>query len=167
MHNPSAGRGPLFAREVAAEAGLKVVIGTGYARDAALPPSVREASTAELADRLVADISSGIDGLQVRAGLIADIEVSRLIRDTERRTLEAAAIAQARTGAALSIRPDIESETLVYDEVLDLAASAGADLTRVAIFGLVPDRATCSCSRPSQREDASWGSTCSARIIGS
>ena len=62
------GRDPEGLRRVAASAGVQIVMGTGWYREAVYPDYVARSSVDQLADRLVADIVDGVGDTGVRAG---------------------------------------------------------------------------------------------------
>ena len=51
-----------------------------------------------MADAMVGEVVGGVDGSDVRCGIIGEIGCSWPLVDTERRSLQAAAIAQKETG---------------------------------------------------------------------
>ena len=130
------GAGPRVAdvAEAAAEAGVRVVFGTGFYLESTQPESVVTAPESEIVERLVADIREGIDGGAFRAGIIGEIGTSDPIRPTEIKVLRAAAIAQRETGAALNVH--LEEWGGNGTEVLDIIESQGGDLTRVILSHL-------------------------------
>ena len=66
-------RDPLFLYDCAQRTGVCIVASTGHYLDGFYPPSVVQASTAEIAAGMVSDITAGIGGGPVRAGAIAEI----------------------------------------------------------------------------------------------
>lgn len=131
-------RDPQFSLDLGARSGLSTIVSTGFWQDAWLPDAIHQASIDDLSSMLVGDIVDGIAHSGIRAGLIGDIAVSRVITATERKTLAAAGVAQQETGAAISLRLEIGSAGDEYAAALDLLQGAGADLAHVAVFGLVP-----------------------------
>ena len=138
IHGVGYPRDPEFCRQVAARVGLMTVAGTGFRKDAWLPTEVRNATVDDLADILIRDITRGIDDSRIRAGVVGEVGVSRVLTPTERRTLAAAARAQRETGVGIGVHLDIGSMPAEYHLALDILESTGADLERVAVFGLVP-----------------------------
>ncbi len=60
------GRSPAGLRRLAEATGLHVVMGCGWYRERVYPPYVYELSTNQLADRLIAELSDGVDGTGIR-----------------------------------------------------------------------------------------------------
>lgn len=123
---------PLGVRRVSAESGLNIVMGCGWYRAPTHPPGLDELTEDDVLDRLVRDVTVGLEDTDVRAGIIGEIGCSVPLHDNERKVLRAAARAQALTGAPLSIHPPFEDERLLF-EVLELVAELGADLRRVIV----------------------------------
>ena len=96
-----------------------------------LPVSVSHSLIAGLVgvDELVADILADLrDGSAVPAGIIGEIGCSWPWTEAERRSMQAAVIAQQETGAALTIHPGRHPDAPF--EILALVRAAGADLSR-------------------------------------
>ena len=130
-------RDPEFVRRLATRVGIQVVLGTGFFKAAWLPDYVRSLSVEDLENLLVREINQGIDGSNVRAGVIGEIGVSRRMLPVEERTLAAAARAQHRTGCGVLLSLDVGSTRIEFERVIDLVRSEGVDLSRVAIGHLI------------------------------
>jgi phosphotriesterase-related protein len=116
---------------VARETGLHIVAPTGYYLESGYPRYVYEMSTAALADRMVAEITEGIDGTAVRAGIIGEIGTGpKAITPAEERVFRAAAWAQVRTGAAITTHTYFQE--LAMDQ-LAIFEEEGVDLRRVVV----------------------------------
>ncbi len=132
MSNWGLGRQPQGLVEVAKKTGLNIVMGCGYYIAASHPAAARHMSAEQMAEEMIADILLGVDGSEVRAGVIGEIGCSDPLEPDERKSLEAAACAQRRTGAALNIHPSPFNDRLVH-EIVDILGNAGADLARVVV----------------------------------
>ena len=128
---------PLGIRRVATRTGLHVILGCGWYRAPSHPKDVAGMTPDEVYDRILEDVTVGIDGTDVRAGIIGEIGCSVPLHPDEEKVLRAAAGVQRQTGVALSIHPPMGSpktshlvpETL--NQVLDILAAEGCDPTRV------------------------------------
>lgn len=67
------GRDPVRLRRMAERTGLTVVMGTAFYRWPYRSDAVRALSVQAMADRLVADITVGVDGTGIRAGIIGEV----------------------------------------------------------------------------------------------
>jgi phosphotriesterase-related protein len=138
-------RDPLFMKRLAARAGIQVIMGTGYYKDAWLPPEVHDMSVEDMAQVMVREIMEGVSwegcapgDTGIHAGVIGEMGVSRPMTRTEEKALLAAARAQRETGAAISVHFDLGTQAAEYHHALDILQSEGADLNRVAVDHLVP-----------------------------
>ncbi len=125
------GRDPKGITRVARATGLNVVMGSGYYTAGSLGPEMATKTEAEISEEIIRDITVGVGGTGIRAGLIGEIGCSWPLHDYERKTLKAAAAAQQKTGACLSVHPGRNSKAPF--EVVDILEQAGADLSRVII----------------------------------
>jgi len=131
MTNRSMGQDPAAIAGISRATGLNMVIGCGHYIDATLAPRTRAMTEEELAAEMVADLTTGIGRTGVRAGVIGEIGCSWPITRDEKKTLRAAAMAQAQTGAAVNVHPNRnESGPL---EAMAILTEAGADPGRVVI----------------------------------
>lgn len=111
--------------------GCAVVAAAGVYTAPYLDAATRAADTETLAARFVEEITVGLDGTTVRAGLIGEIGCSWPLEDCERRALVAAAKAARQTGAGISVHPGRHPRAPF--EIVDILGEAGADLDRVAL----------------------------------
>ncbi len=124
-------RDPAGLAAASASAGIHVVAAAGFYCEAYLDPALASLTTAEIAERFIAEIEQGLDGTAIRAGLIGEIGCSWPMAPVERRALEAAAIAARATGAAISVHPGRHGDAPF--EIVAILSAAGADLSRVVI----------------------------------
>lgn len=116
---------------IAAASGANIVAATGYYSHVTYDSSVAESSEDELAAKMVADISEGIDGTTMRAGVIGEIGYTQNgLTAEERKVLQAVAQAHLATGAAIITHTP---EGLHADEQLELLIAAGVHPSRIMI----------------------------------
>lgn len=125
------GRDPEGQRAASRASGVHVVAATGTYTAPYLNAATAEQSEDALAARFTTEIRDGMDGTGIRAGLIGEIGCSWPLQPVERRALVAAARAQARTGAAISVHPGRHPDAC--GEILDILEGAGADLSYVVL----------------------------------
>lgn len=94
---------PLELRRIAREADVHVVAGCGTYLAALLPAPVRSMRASTLAGWLLDQVTLGLDGTDVRPGLIGELGTSEQVEPVEWRALDAAAEVQQRTGLAVSV----------------------------------------------------------------
>jgi 5-phospho-D-xylono-1,4-lactonase len=102
------GRAPEGLLAVAEVTGLHVVAATGFHRDAHYEGDhwVREASAEELVDLMVRELTEGMDGTSIRAGVIKVGASYHVVTPLEQRVFEAAAAAHTVTGAPLCVHTE-------------------------------------------------------------
>ena len=104
-------------------------MGAGFYVDALHPEGMDERSVDDLALEIASDLTDGVDGSGIKAGIIGEIGCTWPLTANERKSLAAAAIAQRETGAAITIHPGRNPEAPA--EILELLANSGADISRV------------------------------------
>lgn len=124
-------RDPEGLARASRQSGVHVVAAAGTYVEAYVDAATRALPVAALADRFIAEICSGLDGTGIRAGIIGEIGCSWPPTAFEIRALEAAAAAQAATGAAVSVHPGRHPDAC--GQILDVLAANGADLSRVVL----------------------------------
>jgi phosphotriesterase-related protein len=107
---------PAALARVSRATGVHVVLGTGYYVARTHPPDMAAKAVEAIAEEFVRDLTEGIDGTGVRAGLIGELGIGGRTavegiasldeaEPDELQVLRAAARAQRTTGAAISIHP--------------------------------------------------------------
>jgi phosphotriesterase-related protein len=123
-------RDPLGLRRLANVTGLRIVMGSGWYQKLRYSPALSRRSVESLADEIVREITLGCDNTDVRAGIIGEISVTNPAADEgERKVLQAAARASARTGAAILI--DCPASSAL--EALNILMGYGADPKRTVM----------------------------------
>jgi 5-phospho-D-xylono-1,4-lactonase len=126
------GRQPELLRQVAESTGVHIVAATGYHRDAHYEPGhpVLEATGEELAERIIAELESGMDETDIRAGVIKGGASHEQVSGAEERRLRAIARASATTGAPVVVHT--EAGTCGH-EIIDLLLDEGATIDRITL----------------------------------
>ena len=148
-------RDPSGLRTASRASGCAVVAAAGTYTAAYLDDATRAADTATLAARFAAEVQTGLDGTDIRAGLIGEIGCSWPLEPVEKRALVAAAQAARITGAGISVHPGRDPRAPF--EIVDILGDAGADLARVAICHM--DR-----TYPAGRDIGGYGPAALARL---
>jgi phosphotriesterase-related protein len=132
------GRNPQALARISKAAGIHVIMGSGWYREFGYPRQVEEHTSNELADILVREIEEGVGDSGIRAGFIGEIGTGRhYVKPAEERVFRAAALAQQRTGVAVSTHTT-RWGTLALEQIAMLE-EFGADLSRT-IIGHLGDR---------------------------
>lgn len=136
------GRRPEAIARIARANALRIVATTGAHRDEHYPNDhwIRELSEAQLAERFIADIASGMDATAIRAGMLKLGIGYWRISTFERRVIAAVGIAHAATSAPVMVHLEFGSAAI---EVLDLLREHGVppDAVVLAHIDRNPDAA--------------------------
>ena len=131
MTNRYMGRNPQFMLDLMRDTGINVVACTGYYQDAFFPEHVAAHSVEQLAQEMVDEIVIGIDGTELKAGIIAEIGSSEgVITPLEEKVFIAAARAHIETGRPISTHTSFSTMGV---EQLVLLQAHGVDLSRVTV----------------------------------
>lgn len=120
--------------DVAAATGLNIVAGTGFYMEIMHPPELAGLSVDEIAERMVADLTDGHDG--VICGLIGEIGISAEFTAAEERVLRAAGRAQIGTGVPVSVH--LPGWHRWGHRVLDCLAEEGVPASSVVLSHMNP-----------------------------
>ena len=97
--NVGIGRQPAGLRRVSERSGVHIVMGAGWYRERCYAPYINEEMPDQLAERLVVELTEGVDGTDIRAGFIGEIGTERgFITPAQERVFRAAGRAHVRTG---------------------------------------------------------------------
>lgn len=121
-------------RKVSERTGVHIIAGTGFYLESAQPSWLADASAAQIAEAILADIEHGEDG--VRPGIIGEIGVSAEFTHSERKSLVGACRAQVRTGLPMQVH--LPAWFRRAGEVLDVVEEEGVDPHRVILCHMNP-----------------------------
>lgn len=97
------GRDVKKLKQISEITGLNIVCSTGFYLHQFHPEWLNEATVEQIADIYIKELTEGIDGTDIKAGLIGEIASSpEGFIGNEKKILEAAAVASVKTGAAVS-----------------------------------------------------------------
>jgi len=123
------GRNPSGLVQIARKTGLNIIMGTGYYVDGTYPPNMDTRTEDELAGEMVREITVGINGTDVRAGIIGELGNSWPWTSNEQKVVRAAARAQRIAGASVTIHPARHERSPFA--IIETMTEAGADINRV------------------------------------
>ena len=136
------GRDPLGLARISRATGINIVMGSGYYVWQSHPEDMNDKSVESIAEEIINEIENGVKDTGIKPGVIGEIGCSWPMHPNELKSLEAAAIAQKNTGAAMTLHPVGPREA--KDQILNVIQKAGADCNKV-IFG--------HCDHYSDKED--------------
>lgn len=129
------GRNPLALQRISRATGVHIVMGCGWYRERVYPPFVAQEHPDRLAERLVQELTEGVDGTGIRPGFIGEIGTERFyITPAQERVFRAAARAQRRVGCAIMTHTTHWGELAI--EQLDLLKEEGVPAERVIVSHL-------------------------------
>ncbi len=129
--NIGLGREPIILRRIAEETGMNIVMGAGYYLGVTHPEDMDDRSEEAITEEIIADINVGVDGTEIKAGMIGEIGCAYPWDNNEKKSLRAAVEASKETGAALMVHPGRDPSSPV--EIAELVDKAGGDLSRTII----------------------------------
>jgi phosphotriesterase-related protein len=130
------GRDPRALKRISQASGLNIIMGAGYYLGSSHPVKVAGMTIDQIADEIVQEATAGVDGTDIKVGLIGEIGVSSDFTDQEEKSLRAAARAQARTGLPLMVH--LPGWFRLGHKVLDIAAVEGAELRHTVLCHMNP-----------------------------
>jgi phosphotriesterase-related protein len=154
------GRDPRALRRVSKATGLNVVMGAGYYLGSSHPEKVAAMTVEQIADEIVREATQGVDGSDVKIGLIGEIGVSSDFTAEEEKSLRGAAQAQVRTGLPLMVH--LPGWFRLGHRVLDVVAEEGADVRHTILCHMNPSHD----DQPYQQELAARGAFIEYDMIG-
>ncbi|HKJ66539.1 MAG TPA: phosphotriesterase-related protein [bacterium] len=130
MSPPDYRRDPEGLRRISEAADVHIICTTGYHKDIFSAPYVADRSVEELTNQFVREITEGINGSGIKAGVIKAGTMKNDLSAHAEKVLRAAARAQQATGAPVSTHTDAGT---MGPEQVNVLKSEGADLSRVII----------------------------------
>jgi phosphotriesterase-related protein len=121
----------IAVRQMAERTGLNIILGAGWYRETYYEQRLYRMKTDEIAEELVRDVEEGIDGTDVRAGVLGEIGAHfTWVSPVEERVFRAVARAHKKTG--LTILTHAINSSVGLDQ-LDILVDEGVDPRRVVI----------------------------------
>ena len=119
MTNQSMGRAPEHVRRLSEETGINIIMSTGYYLEETIDPAIMDLTAEDIAEKAVRDLTEGIPGSGMKAGVIGEIAWCREGPcEKELKTWEGMCIAACRTGAMVSTHPSCRLQTVPQAEYL-------------------------------------------------
>ncbi len=125
------GRDPVALRQISRGTGLNIVMGGGHYVYLTHGDDIQNASVDELAEGIIRDVQVGVDGTGIKTGIIGEIGNSWPWEETEKKTMEAAVVAQRATGAPLLIHPGRDNYAPI--QLLEAVDKWGGDLSHTVM----------------------------------
>lgn len=116
---------------ISEKTGVNIIVGCGHYTDPSLSEKVHNMTVSEMTDEILNDLTVGIQGTDMKAGIIGEIGTSADITPTEWKSVEAALLASRETGAPIHFHTSLWEENGI--EIIKLAKKLGTDLSRICI----------------------------------
>jgi len=130
------GRDPLALRSIAQRTGLYIVMGCGYYMEYSYHQKLKDMSIEDITEEIVQEITVGVDGSGIRAGIIGEAGVSKDMTKQEVKMLRAQSRAQSITNVPLTIHTHGWGRQC--NEIIDIVAEEGANLKMVILDHMGP-----------------------------
>jgi phosphotriesterase-related protein len=117
-------------RQIAEASGLHVVAATGHHKEKFSASSLAGKSVDEIANGIITDITSGMSGTNIKAGVIKAASSQNTATDSESRVIQAVGLAHKATGAPVSTHT--EAGTFAVEQA-KLLNEAGVPFERMLI----------------------------------
>ena len=129
--NIGMGRNIEYVENLEKETGIKIYSSTGYYKEPFLPEEVKELSIEKLAEKMIEEITVGIENTNRKATFIGEIGTGfEEVTPLEKKVFIASAMAQKQTGAVITTHTSLGK---LGHEQLDILESNGADLKKVIL----------------------------------
>ena len=129
--NIGIGRDIEYIEEVSKESGMNILIATGFYKEPFLPEEVSTKTVEELAQKLIKEITIGVDGTRKKASIIGEIGTSKgKMTKLEEKVFRASAKAQIETGVPITTHTTLGTYGL---EQVMLFQKLEVDLKKVII----------------------------------
>ncbi|BBH18856.1 aryldialkylphosphatase [Paenibacillus baekrokdamisoli] len=125
------GRDPALLAGLSRELDINIVAGCGYYINKSHPSDMDNKTVDSIAEEIFNEIRYGMDGTDIKAGVIGEIGTSEIIYPNEKKTLIASAIVQKETGLGLHVHTDLYA-TNGY-EVVNILTEHGATADKICI----------------------------------
>ncbi len=122
-------RTPVELRDIARKTGMHLVLSTGFYTEESLEADVKKMTEAQFVNYMLGDITKGIPGTDIRAGVVKVSSNGYELGPVERRVMEAACVVHKKTGVPITTHT-----TKGVRRQTELFKARGVALDRVA-FG--------------------------------
>ncbi len=127
----SIGPFPGKLKHISEQTGVNIIMGTGYYYEESHPREVRSMSIDQLEEQMIEDITEGVNGTGIKAGIIGEVGVSWNFTRDEIKCLRAAVRASGKTRIPLTIHQP--SFYRFANRVVDIVLEEGGDPAHTVI----------------------------------
>ncbi|MCH8207302.1 MAG: hypothetical protein IH956_09920 [Chloroflexi bacterium] len=124
-------RDPVALARISRATGVNIVMGGSYYQRLVHPPDMDDLTEADLVARIVADITQGVDGTDIKTGVIGEVGCGWPLSDNERKAVRASGRAHRITGAPVLIHPGRDEAAPA--EIIGELKDVGADMAHTVM----------------------------------
>jgi len=121
----------LFLKELSEKTGVNIVAGCGSYIDASVSEEFKAKSVDEMRQLILRDLTEGMEGTDIKAGVIGEIGSSKTMTEAEFKFIQAAAEAQKETGFGMQIHACLFNREGLT--ALDHAIKHGANPEKICV----------------------------------
>lgn len=121
-------------KKLSEETGVNIVSGAGFYVDQTHSPEIRYMPVEKLTEIIINEVITGVDGTDIKCGVIGEIGCSWPLTESEKKVLQAAAHAQTQLGCPLIIHPGRNPDA--PGQIVRLLQEAGADIRKTVMSHL-------------------------------
>lgn len=121
----------LFLKELSEKTGVNIVAGCGSYIDCSVSDEIKAMSVDEMRQMIINDLTVGMEGTEIKAGVIGEIGSSKEMSEAEFKFIQAAAEAQKETGFGMQIHACLFNREGLT--ALDHAIKHGANPEKVVV----------------------------------
>ncbi len=125
------GRNPIKLKKLSQKTGVNIVMGCGHYYNKTHSEKTKNSSIKDFAEEMRKDLTVGVNGTGIKAGLIGEIGTSAVISESERKVLHAAGIVSGELDKAVHIHTDLYTENGY--EIVKVLKEEGARENRICI----------------------------------
>lgn len=130
MTTAEIGRCPRELRQISLATHVHIIAATGHHKEKFSAEKLRDKSIDEITQRIIADIQTGTDDTDIRAGVINAVTSSTMATESEQRVIQAVGLAHTATGAPISTHTEADRFTIEQAQSLH---AAGVPFERMLI----------------------------------
>ncbi len=125
------GRDPEKLKRVSELSKVNIVMGSGHYYQKAHFSWVKDKSVKDISDEIRKDLTEGVHGTNIKAGIIGEIGTSAVMSEDEKKVLHSAGIVSFETDKAIHIHTDLYTENGF--EIIKILTGEGAKPNRICI----------------------------------
>ncbi len=130
MSTVETGRSPVGLKEISQKTGIHIVAATGFNKSIYSESVVADQAVEEISQEMIKDLMIGMDGSEIKAGVIKTSSSKDIFTAGEEKVFQAAAITHQETGATVSTHT--EAGTMALEQIQKLK-NAGVDSGSIVI----------------------------------